>query len=160
MTIAAVAGAMSDFAELKDKAGEVERHTDLPSQFEMVTEALDLFSDLAMEWDKLDEPRRDLLRHLAHALGDRKNSWFRRQRGKLQAAVLVMRHGVEEVARKALALIEARDRFCSLVMEAEERNDKKLQAMLSDAVTSSLKPSARTRLPREQIGEWVKRLPS
>lgn len=160
MMIAAVAGMPSDFAELKVKAGEVERHTDLPSQFEMATEALNLFSLLASAWDKLDEPRRDVLRHLAHSLGERKIPWLRKQRAALQAAFLVMRHGVDEVARKAHALVEARDRFCALVMDAEERNNEKLQTMLADAVTASLNPSSRTRLSREQIGEWVKRLPS
>ena len=160
MSIAAVADMSSDFAGLKDKAGEVVRHTDLPSQFEMATEALNFFSTLALAWDRLDEQRRDVLRHLAHSLGDRKIPWFCMQRRKLQAAWLVLRHGVEEVVRKAHALVEARDRFCSLVMEAEERNNEKLQAVLSDAVTSSLNPSSRTRLSRDQVGGWINRLPS
>jgi hypothetical protein len=159
MMAVAVAGMPSDFAVLKAKAGEVERHTDLPSRFQVATESLNLFSEVALAWDRLDEPRRDVLRHLAHSLGDRKISWFRKQRAALEAAVLVMRHGVDEVARKAHALVEARDRFCSLVMEAEERNNEALQSMLAEAITSTLTTPSTTRLTRGQVGEWIKRLP-
>lgn len=160
MMIAAVAGVPSDFAELQVRAAEVERHRVLPSRFQVVTEALLSFCEAAAAWDSLDEPRRDLLRHVAHSLDDRpKISWFGRSRAAVQLARLVMRHGVDETIRQAHALVDARDRFRSIVLECEERNNEALQSVLAEAIDSALTAQPTRRLSRGQVGEWIRQLP-
>lgn len=159
--IAAVAGMPSDFAELKVRAVEVERRRALPSQFQLVTDALLLFCEVASEWENLDEPHRDLLRHLAHSLADDrpKISWLSKQRAAVQFARLVMRHGVDEATRQAHALVDARDRFLSIVLGFEESNNEMLQSVLAEAIDSALAAEPKKRLARGQVGEWIKQLP-
>lgn len=155
--------ASSDFGVLKAKAGEVERHRYLlpsPSHFEVAMEGLRSFTQLATKWEKLDEPHRDLLRHLAHALSPRKLPWWKRQRSAFQFVIFVSRHGIDEAYRQAHAFMDACLQFQSLIFEFEERQNEELQGAVADAVTSARNGSSRTPLSREQVGDWIKRLPS
>jgi hypothetical protein len=160
MMIAAVAGVPSDFAELQVRAVKVERNRVLPSQFQVVTETLLFFCEAASAWESLDEPSRDLLRRVAHSVGDRpKVSWFGKQRAAFQLARLVRRHGVDETIRQAHALVNACDRFRSIVLECEERHNETLQSALAEAIDSSLTAQPTRKLSRGQVGEWIRQLP-
>src|SRR5262249_11947908 len=156
MMIAAVATGPSDFAEMKVKATEVERQRALPSQFQVVTEALLVFCEVAAAWENLDEPHRDLLRHLAHSLDNQpKISWLSKQRAAVDFAGFVMRNGVDEAPRQAHALVDACDRFRSIVLGFEERNNETLQSALAEAIDSALTAPPTKRLSRGQVGEWI-----
>jgi hypothetical protein len=160
MMIAAVAGP-SDFAELKVKAVEIERHRYTPSRFETTRNGLAFLTNVvALHWDQLDEPRRDLLRYLASKLdGDQETTWFRRTTGVLRLIAYVSRYGAERTYREAHQVIDACAKFRSAVFAAEERNNERLQSAIAEAINSALTTPPTTRLSRGQVGDWIKRLP-
>lgn len=163
MMIAAVA-APSDFAEaeLKVKAGEVERHRLTPNRFEIARVALELLTQVTLQWNRLDEPRRDVLRHLASKLdeADADNvSWFKRTARAFRVMVYASRYGVDQMLREAHQLMDAVERFRCAVSTAEERNNEQLQTAIAEVIDSALTTPSTTRLSRGQVGEWLKRLP-
>ncbi len=162
MMIAAVAGAPSDFAEaeLKVKAGEVERHRLTPNRFEIARGALELLTQVTLQWDRLDEPRRDVLRHLASKLDEAENvTWFRRTARAFRVMVYASRYGMDQMLREAHQLMDAVERFRCAVSTAEERNNEQLQTAIAEVIDSALTTPSTTRLSRGQVGEWIKRLP-
>jgi hypothetical protein len=161
MTIAAVAGVPSDFAELKARAEEIERHKYIPSRVETMRDGLAFLTGIvALHWDQLDEPRRDVLRHLASKLDeDQRATWFQRTAGVLRLIAYVSRYGVERTYREAHQAMEACAKFRSAVLAEEEHNNENLQAAVAEAVNSALTKPPMARLSRGQVGEWLKRLP-
>jgi hypothetical protein len=152
----------ADFAELKEKAGEVGRIKDLPFEFQKATKYIRAFTELASQWERLDVPMRNLLHWLALEVAEDKHmSWLRRQKVAWQFARLASRGGAELVMRQADLLLKARDEFVSTVLCLVERNNGDLQAELAAAITSSSESTSREQLStREQVGDWFKRLPS
>ena len=162
--IAAVAGVPSDFAELKAlqvRAEEIERHKYIPSRFETMRAGLAILTLVVDRcWDQLDEPRRDVLRHLTRKLDeDQKTSWFQRAAGVVHLIAYVSRYGAERTYREAHQLMDAIARFRSAVSTAEERNNEQLQTAIAEAINATLTTPSTTRISRGQVGGWLKRLP-
>lgn len=150
---------VNDFAEaeLKVKAGEVERHRLIPSRFEIARGALEILTQVTLDWDRLNEPCRDVLRHLASKLDEAENvTWFKRTAGAFRVMVYASRYGMDQMLREAHQLMDAVARFRCAVSTAEERNNEQLQAAVADAIDSALTTPSTTRLSRGQVGEWIR----
>jgi hypothetical protein len=155
--------AMQDFADLQQKAAEVEKAQDRPTLFESATQAIRLLTQFASnQWDVLLEEHRDMLRVLARELvTERKHSWITRQRAKVETWRLISRVGFQGLLKQAAEYENARRDFVSAVFGADERHNEELQSAIGSAVTAAMDPSSRVVLSsKEQLGEWFKRLPS
>lgn len=161
MSSAAVAYVPSDFAELKVRAVEVERHRHIPSRFETTRAGLEILTMVALRWDRLDEPSRDLLRYLADKLGKTEEaSWLQRAAGAFHVMVYASRYGADRMYREAHELVDACTRFRCAVLDAEERNNEQLQFMIGEAINAALTSGSTVELTRGQVGDWIRSIPN
>lgn len=158
---AAVACMTRDFAELQHKAWEVERRRYIPSQFEAARTGLEFLTVVAQHWEQLDESSRDVLRHLADVLDKASRpTWFERARGVMHVMVYAIRYGTDRMYQEVYELLDSCSKFRRTVLDAEERNNVQLQAMIGDAINSALTSESTVELTRGQVGEWIRSIPN